>query len=204
MTVHYAMPLSRLAPLLSRREVLLNAVGDNLASDGSGSSPDTSGRVSAANLLFAVPLLITSLLVLSISRRFFRVKTGFGLACGVALFTWSLVVAKQGDSYVGGATTSSTNDLIVWGITAAAFSFATILGTTLLWQLGLAFLALDAGFALALSFLLMADEGGIRSIAARWVFLAFMALLALAALAFSPTRWRDWVEVSGGGPRSAV
>lgn len=167
------------------------------ASAGSGSTSHSS-RTSSPNLLFAIPLFLLSLSLLTLSRRFVRLRSTVGLGLCAALFAWDLTVSRQGDTYLAGADSSlnaTKNDLVIWGITAALFAVASIFGASILWPLGIAALSVAAGFAWALSFLLLGKHALIPSQGGRWGWLAAWALLSLALLAFVKPKHRHWVEV---------
>lgn len=169
------------------------------ASGGSGST-STPSRSSAPNLLFAIPLFLISLSLLSpLSRRFTRLRSAIGLGLCAALLAWAITVSRQGSTYLVGDSNSNNatpNDLAIWGITAALFLLAAITGATLLWPLGLAALAVASGFAFGLSILLLGSHGLIPSQGGRWGWLAVWAVIALALLAFIKVKHRQWVEVS--------
>jgi len=114
------------------------------------------------------------------------------------LLGWAITVSRQGTGYLVGDASSpsaNANDLAIWGITAALFILAAITGATLLWPLGLAGLAVAAGFSFALSILLLGSHGSIPSQGGRWGWIAAWAILSLALLAFIKPRHRQWVEV---------
>ena len=164
-----------------------------IASGGSGAASTSTGgaggnaRSSAANLLFAIPLLLLAFPLLGLSRRLFRVKTAAGLGLCGALAAWAITVAVIGTRYL--------HDLAIWGITAAVFLLGAGLGATVAWPVGLAALSVVSGFALGLSILLMGEDGLIDSVGGRWGFIGALGAVGLAVLAFLPARWRHRVEV---------
>ena len=165
-----------------------------IASGGSGAasaltSTSTGGnaRASAANLLFAIPLLLLAFPLVALSRRVFRTKTAAGLGLCGALAAWAITVAVMGTRYL--------HDLAIWGITAAVCLLGAGLGATVAWPVGLAALSVASGFALGLSILLMGEDGLIDSVGGRWGFIGALGAVGLAVLAFLPARWRNRVEV---------
>ena len=162
----------------------------SIASGGSGSASSASNsRSSTPNILFAVSLLLISLLLLGLSRRIYRLKTSLGLGLCFALAGWAITVSRMGAS-------ASIPDLGIWGITAGLFILGAGLGAAWLWMVGLAGIAVASGFAFALSVLLMCQNGGIDNTGGRWGLLAAFGVLSLVALALSPPKWRKWLEVN--------
>lgn len=158
----------------------------DIASGGSGSAASDS-RASATNILFAVSLLVVSLVLIGVSRRVYRLKTSIGLGLCLACAGWAVTVSRLG--------TSSIPDLAIWGIVAGCFTLGAALGALWLWMVGLAGMAVASGFAFALSILLMCPDGGINSAGGRWGLVAAFGILALVAIAFVPANWRKWLEV---------
>lgn len=134
------------------QEMLLVARQADTSSDGSGSAPY---RASPSFLLFALTSLLVGSLLLVAGKRLWRVTTALGAGLLLELLVWITIVNTMSDN--GFASSTRTNDLVLWAIVTAGGIVGLAVGG-FFWRVGMLAACICGGMSFGFSIAMMAKN----------------------------------------------